>query len=189
MCVFPDALGSGDILFIQLLTIGAIVASIWAAVWFYIQNGLERELWAYAPPIVLWAVFGTLDIVITARGTFTDPLRESNPLARFIFVEAGTIGPVVASVLWIALWAFIVYMINKMRVPHAGFFSLAIFWSLAVGHFFGFSSWFAPFCGFSENYSMLFAELPRFMKAILLGMTIAIFHYSGWKRMDWAASS
>lgn len=183
MCIFTDILGSGDVLFLQLLTIGSIIASIWAAVWFYMQNGLEEELWAYAPPIALWTVFGTLDIVITAKGTFAEPLRESNPLARLIFLETGFFGPVIASVLWIALWAGIVYMINKMKIPYAGFFSLTIFWSLAVGHFFGFSSWFAPFCGFAENYSMLFAELPRILKVILLGMTIAIFHYSGWKKV------
>lgn len=184
MCHYSEILGSGDVLYIQLLTIGSIIAAIWAAAWFYMQNGLEKELWAYAPPIALWAIFGTLDIVITAKGTFTDPLREYNPLAREVFLQVGFLGPVVASVLWIALWAAIVYFINRMKIPHAGYFSLAIFWSLAIGHFFGFSSWFEPFCGFSKNYLLLFEEVPRMLKPILLGMTVAIFHYSGWRKLE-----
>lgn len=184
MCHYTEILGSGEVLTIQLLTIGSIIASIWAAAWFYMRGGLEEELWAFAPPIFLWTIFGTLDIVITARGTFTDPLREYNFLAREIFVQVGFLGPIVASVLWIALWAGIVYFINKMKIPHAGLFSLAIFWSLAIGHFFGFSSWFEPFCSFSENYREFFAEVPRMLKPILLGIVVAIFHYSGWKKVS-----
>jgi hypothetical protein len=183
MCHYTEILGSGDVLFLQVLTIGSIIASIWFWAWTYMQNGLEKGLWAYSPPIVFWTIFGTLDIVITAKGTFTDPLREGNPLARLLFVEIGFLGPVIASVLWISLWVGIVYVLNKWKVPHAGYFSLAIFWSLAAGHFFGFSSWFEPFCDFSENYRMFFADLPRMLKPILIGMTIAIFQYAGCRKI------
>lgn len=179
MCHYSDILGIGDILVLQLLTIASIAGSICFWAWFYLKKGLGKELWSYAPPIALWIIAGTLDIVITTKGAFFDPLREGNPLARFIFVETGYPGPVIASILWIALWAVVVLIINKARIHHAGFFSLAVFYSLAVGHFFGFSSWFAPFCSFAENYELFLAGAPSYLKSIVIGSVIAILHYTG----------
>ncbi len=182
MCYYSDILGDGDILALQLLTLVSIAAGIIFWVWFYLRNGLEEQLKAYALPIALWAVIGTLDIVITAKGTYMDPMREGNPLAEFIFVETGFLGPVVASILWISLWAGIVLIINRVKVNHAGFFSLAIFWSLAIGHLLGFSSWFAPFCGLNENYAMFLSGVPRYVKHVLFGCFMASLHYSALHR-------
>jgi hypothetical protein len=178
MCYYSEVLGGGGVLVLQLLTIVSIIASIMVWIWFYLKNGLEKELWEYAPPIVLWVIFGTLDIVITAKGTYLDPMNEGNPLARVIFVETGYIGPVVASILWISLWSVIVLAINKAKVNGAGFLSLAVFWSLVAGHFYGFSSWFDPFCGFAESYLAFFYGTPPFLKAIVLGFFLAMIHYS-----------
>jgi len=179
MCHYFDIVGSGDVLILQLLTLASIIVSILVWIKLYLQNGLEKELWAYGPAIAFWVVFGTLDILVTAKGTFLDPYREGNPLARFIFVETGYLGPVIASVLWISLWAGTVFLINRAKINGAAFFSSAIFWSLAVGHLFGFSSWFIPMCAISENYRMFFSEVPRVIKIMLVGMVIAIFQ-QGW---------
>src|SRR5512143_350759 len=111
MCIYTDVLGSGQELGIQLLTLVAIASSIAFWVWAYHKQGVPLR--PYALPIILWIVFGSLDILITARGTFEDPYREGNPLARFIFVQSGPAGPVVASVLWIALWSGLVLLMNK----------------------------------------------------------------------------
>ncbi len=184
MCHYFDIIGSGEVLILQLLVLASIIVSILIWIKLYLQNGLEKELWTYAPAIIFWIVFGTLDILVTAKGTFLDPYREGNPLARFIFVESGYLGPVIASILWISLWAGIVLLINKAKINGAAFFSCAIFWSLAVGHLFGFSSWFIPMCAISENYRLFFSELPRVIKIILVGMVIAIFQYSGLKRVS-----
>jgi len=184
MCHYTDILGNGEILILQLFTVASIAGSICFWIWIYLKKGLMKELWSYAPPIVFWIITGTLDIVITAKGAFFDPLREGTPLARTIFVETGYPGPVVASILWIALWAAAVLIINKARINHAGFFSLAVFYSLAVGHFFGFSSWFAPFCGFAENYGLFLAGAPGYLKAIVIGTVMAIVHYAGLQKSD-----
>lgn len=163
MCVYPDVLGSGPELEAQALTLIAIASSILFWVWAY--RRMDVPLRPYALPIILWIIFGSLDIMITARGTFDDPYREGNPLARFIFVQSGFAGPVVASVLWIALWSGIVLAINKKFPPDGkggslrnalvAFVSLAIFYSVAVGHIFGFSSWFLPLCPLARGFALM----------------------------------
>jgi hypothetical protein len=147
MCIFDSVLGSGPELQIQILTLITIACSICLWVWIYRREGVGLR--QYAIPIILWVAFGSLDITITAKGTFEDPLREGNPLARFIFLNSGFVGPIVASFLWIALWSGIVLLINKRfgkRQEIVAFVSLAVFYSVAIGHLFGFSSWYAPLC-------------------------------------------
>lgn len=169
-------LGSGDALSIQLLTILAIAASV--AFWVWAYGRWKVPLRPYALPIALWVVFGTLDIAITARGTLGDPTNEGNPLARWVFESSGYIGPVVASVLWISLWSFVVLVINKKITKRNGFvlfLSLVIFYSLAAGHFYGFSSWFAPMCGVAKLYGVV-PELPRIVKIVIAGIAFAAAH-------------
>ncbi|MFH0884488.1 MAG: hypothetical protein V1861_02150 [Candidatus Micrarchaeota archaeon] len=176
MCHYNDVFGSGDALALQLLTLLSIASSI--VFWVFAYRREKVGLKQYVIPIVLWVVFGTLDIMITARGTITDPMREGNPLARFIFVETGWVGPVVASILWIALWAGIVLAVNKkLSAPLATFISLAVFYSLAIGHVFGFSSWFIPFCDVSIAYRGTLAFIPNFIKIIALGCLAAALHF------------
>ena len=155
MCLYTDVLGEGGAVAIQLITFAAIVLSIAFWVWMYRRQkvGLMR----YALPIAFWIVFGTLDIIITAKGTMGDPMNERNPLTRMVFLLAGDYGPALASVLWISLWSLVVLVINKkMRNGKlAAFLSLVVFYSLAVGHLFGFSSWFMPLCGVSKLASLL----------------------------------
>ena len=146
MCNLSEVIGSGPVLLQQGLTVISIAASIVFWVWLYRRNGLERQLMLFALPIALWTVLGSLDILITAKGTFENPYREGNQAARFIFVSTGYLGPVIASVLWVALWSGMVLALNKMKMPFCAFVSLAIFYSLAFGHLSGFSSWYLPFC-------------------------------------------
>jgi hypothetical protein len=166
MCFYPEILGSGPVLALQGLTIISIAASVVFWILAFTKNGLRERLSEYAIPIGLWVLFGTLDIVITAKGTFDNPYREGNQLARIIFVETGYLGPIMASVLWIALWSGIVFAINKLKMPLAGFVSLSIFYSLAAGHFSGFSSWYVPFCGLS-----LYRLMPG-LQAVNVGIGI-----------------
>ncbi len=178
MCHYSEILGSGGVLAVQALTALSIAASI--AFWVFVFSRAGVRLRPYAIPISLWVLFGTLDIVITAKGTFGEPLREGNPLARFVFVESGFIGPVVASVLWVALWSSLILLINRrVKEAPAGFISLAIFYSLASGHLFGFSSWFAPLCQLSRaSWAMLPSWSLRLMGVILLGCAIAGIHFA-----------
>jgi len=171
MCIYNDILGSGDILIAQILVVLSIIASIAFWIFVYWKNNVKLE--PYLLPIILWIIFGTLDIVITAKGTFFDPWREGNPLAEFIFVNIGYWGPVVASVLWISIWSLVVLLINK-NMKNRELFSLVVFYSLAVGHFICFSSWYASFCDLAFN--RIFEELPIFARAVLIGSVLSIAH-------------
>jgi len=179
MCVFTDILGSGKALAFQMLTFFSIVttAGIWAYV--FVKNKLADQLRLFLVPVALWFVFGTLDIVITARGTFDDPLLESNPATRWLLLVFGHWGAPVASVLWICFWVGIVYAINKTKPGRLSeFVSLAIFYSLATGHFFGFSSWFEPLCAFTHGMVIdwLFPAAIGDWKIILIGTVLGALH-------------
>jgi len=175
MCHFSSILGGGDVLFVQALTAVSIAASI--ALWIAVYRKARIRLEPFIIPICLWVAFGTLDILITAKGTFEDPLREGNPLARLVFVETGFLGPVVASILWIALWSFAVLLINKrLSGAPALFLSLAVFYSLAAGHVYGFGTWYEPLCGVSGAYLGLLSWIPRMLRPIPPGIMLALIH-------------
>ncbi len=151
MCEFSGVLAEGEVLRFQLITLFVVIAIAGAWIYVYASRGLGKQLRLFLFPIALWLVFGTLDILITVRGTFSDPLSEANPATRMLLVQFGNWGAPVASVLWICLWAGVVYLLNRYRPGRAsGFVSLAIFYCLAAGHVFGFSSWFIPLCGLSK---------------------------------------
>lgn len=171
MCNLSSVLGDGDVLFLQGLTVLSIAGSIVAWAWLFIRNGLKERLAFYALPIALWTVLGSLDILITAKGTFLDPYREGNQLARTIFIETGFLGPVVASILWIALWSGLIFAINRLKMPLAELVSLCIFYSLAFGHLSGFSSWYAPLCQVARTIA--WSKLPII---IGLGVVAASIH-------------
>ena len=145
MCIYESVLAGGPALLVQALALLAIAGSIAFWAWLYQRErvGLRKHLL----PLALWTLFGTLDILITAKGTYGNPEREANPLAEFIFIHADPWGPPVASVLWIGLWAGAVLLLNMRRVPQADFLSRAVFYGLAFGHLGGFSSWYMPLCG------------------------------------------
>jgi hypothetical protein len=173
MCLTSSEIfGSGDVLMRQIVTIIAIAMAIIFWVWVYRKQkiGLRQ----YIISIALWVLFGTLDIVITAKGTFYNPLREGNPFARAIFVYIGFLGPAVASILWISFWAGIVFVINKkITRSYSEFLSLAIFYSLAVGHFFGFGSWFPPLCWVVSLVSRIIVDTPGLTINIIIGCAFA----------------
>lgn len=207
MCHYYDLPGEGAALASQLLTLVSIAAGI--AFWVLVYRWQRVDLRPYALPIALWAVFGTLDILITARGTLDDPLREGNPLARELFVAYGFWGPAIASVLWIALWSLIVLAINIISkksgalnaistrsAPHsapsrfarfggfARFASLSVFYSLAIGHLFGFGSWYCPLGAISDAYRLALPWLPNLAKIVLIGCLAGGASYLISKRLD-----
>ncbi|MCI0504036.1 hypothetical protein L0Y65_04965 [Candidatus Micrarchaeota archaeon] len=179
MCRYSDfsmLLGSGDALILQLLTVATIAAGIAFWVRMYRRQGVA--LAPYSVPIVLWIVFGTLDIIATAKGTLNAPGTESNPLARYVFVQAGFLGPIVASVLWISLWSLLVLIINKRLWPDsAKYLSLAVFYSLAIGHVFGFSSWFDATCALARWEDGFLAFIPEFLRITGFGAIAAAVHF------------
>src|SRR5271157_6506716 len=174
MCYYIDVLGQGAALVAQLITLVVIALSIAFWAWMYKKHNVDIK--RYTVPIALWVIFGTLDIIITARGTIGNPMLEDNPLTREVLLLSGDYGPAIASILWISLWAFIVLIINKKLKPQlAMFISLAVFYSLAFGHFLGFSSWFDPLCTdlslvFLQGWSILIPGI------IVMGCILAAIH-------------
>jgi len=105
-------------------------------------------------------------------------LNEGNPLARFIFVETGFLGPVIASVLWISLWSLFALIINKsLKAPLSQYLSLVVFYSLCIGHIFGFSSWFDATCAFARWEDDFLPFIPEFLRLIGFGAIIAAAHF------------
>ena len=162
MCRYDAILGNGDV---QLVTLAAIAASI--IFWMQVYKRFGVDLIRYALPMALWIAFGTLDITITARGTVLNPACEGNPLARAIFITFGSYGTVLASVLWISFWAGLVFLLNK-KLKDAEFVSLGVFYGLAIGHLFGFSSWFGPLCWLRQMENWLPSGLAILMPACVL---------------------
>jgi hypothetical protein len=181
MCRYGDfsmIIGSGDALIVQALTVATIAASILLWFWMFRRSGVG--LLQYAVPIALWVLLGTLDIVVTAKGTFGAAANEGNPLARAVFMAAGFFGPPLASVLWISLWSLVVLALKRANggagVPRAKFLSLAVFYSLSVGHLFGFSSWLSPLCWVSAGF---YSGLPMVLRLPLIaaaGSVLAAAH-------------
>jgi hypothetical protein len=179
MCVFTGVLASGKALSFQLITFFSILVAMGAWIWIFVKNGLGPQLRLFLLPICLWFVFGTLDILITVEGTYANPLSEANPATRILLVQFGPWGAALASALWISLWAGIVYALNKTKPGRAAeFVSLAIFYSLAAGHFLGFASWFGPLCAFGDaiTNNWFFPAALADMKVILIGMALAALH-------------
>lgn len=176
MCNYSEILGSGDILVLQIIAFLTISASTALWIYIYAKNGLKEQLIYYGLPIALFFIFGSLDLVITTKGTFFDPFMEGNPLLRFMLVNFGSLGLLLATVGWISGWSGFVFTINKLDLPKAEFFSLTTFYSLFVGHFVCFGSWYLPFCFIRRNFELFFEGVPFLLKVILVGAVLAIAH-------------
>lgn len=172
MCGPGQLFGSGMVLEIQLATLFAIAVT--ALFWLGEFRKRQVSVALFRFPLLLWAVFGTLDITITAKGVLEGASGEGFWLAKLVFDAFGIIGPVVASVLWISLWAGVVLALNRMRPPFYSTISLMIFYALAISHFFGFSSWFVSACWVARP---VYGTMPDF-SAIgpLLAIPAAIIH-------------
>ncbi|MCX6777573.1 MAG: hypothetical protein NT157_01680 [Candidatus Micrarchaeota archaeon] len=140
-----EILATGPVLLSQILTFLAVIATAFFWVWAYLKTGRRKLLELIWLPVLLWFLFGTLDIVITAKNIYGDPLREGNIAASFLFVNFGFFGPALASLLWISLWATVSLVFdnfsNKLPPLVRNLFQLTLFYSLFLGHFFGFHSW------------------------------------------------
>ncbi len=172
MCEFNQLFGDGMVLHVQLATLFAI--AITALFWLGEFRKRQISISLFRLPLALWMIFGTLDIVITTRGILSSPSNEGFWLAKLIFDNFGIAGPVVASVLWISLWAGIVLALNRMKPLFYSTISLMIFYALAIGHFLGFSSWLVSACWIAES---AYNIMPDFtFVGMLLAIPIAIIH-------------
>jgi hypothetical protein len=186
--MYDSVLGEGEVLYSQILTIFTIL--ITALLWILIfkKTGRKRILKLVAIPLIIWIVFGTLDIVVTAKGTYNNPYKEGNPLSRQLFIWFGFYGPAISAFLWITLWAglSLVFDMGSKVLPQwfRDLIQLWIFYSLAVGHFFAFHSWMnwgksIRDIGFGYHKFLPFTDTEMgwtFFPWIILGFIIAAGH-------------
>lgn len=187
---FDSVFGSGDVFPAQLFVLACVIAGAAAALYACKRAGMNLR--TYAVPISLFFVSGTLDALITARGTFGNPALEGNAALKLFIESGGWLFQGIASVLWIFLWAGIAILIHKLGQREEGRWKtvaaaliLSEFYSLAAGHYFGFSSW-TSFMPGKEVYLLMdgvFAALPTPFSSLLYtgmscGALLAIWHVS-----------
>lgn len=132
----------------ELILVGAIGLAI-GLVYTYLrlraQLDLLRRVWL---PALLWAIFGTLDALVTMVGTWGKPWNEGNPTTRAFLYWGAWIGLTLGAFLYVLFWAAVIVGMEKLRqrldgiwVGVLGAAQLLTLYALAVGHFFGFLSW------------------------------------------------
>ena len=106
---------------------------------------LLRRVWL---PALLFALFGTLDALVTIVGTWDAPLREGNPTTRAWLLWGGWVGLVIGTFLYVLFWAAAIVGLETLRQRSGrlwasvlGGVQLLILYALAIGHFWGFLTW------------------------------------------------
>lgn len=131
-------------------------------------------------PALLWALFGTLDALVTLVGTWGDPSREGNPTTRAFLAWGGWAGLVFGTFLYVLFWAAVIVGLEALHGRRGGAWAgvlggmqLLILYALAVGHFFGFLSW-TPYFPFWPLLSWLYAYDRWFFTTSPLGYDLYI---------------
>lgn len=130
----------------ELILVGAIMLAL-ELIYIYLrqrnQLDLLRRVWL---PALFWAIFGTLDALVTLVGTWGDPSREGNPTTRAFLSWGGWAGLVLGTFLYVLLWALVVIRLETLRGRLGGVWArvlggaqLLILYALAAGHFSAFS--------------------------------------------------
>jgi hypothetical protein len=151
----------------ELILLGAISLAM-ALIYLYLRwrgrLGLLRRVW---PPALLWAIFGTLDALVSIVGTWGDPWSEANPTVRAWLHWDGWVGQVIYTFLYVLFWAAIVIGLEWPRARLGGVWAhllgaaqLLILYTLAVEHFFGFLSWTPYIQPIEPLIAMLEARAP-----------------------------
>ncbi len=179
--------GYGTSLYAQLTTVLGIAIStlFWRAL--YKRLDIWKEFISFASiPLILWIVFGTLDITITTRCAFAKSECEGNLASRLFFEHFGFFGGALVSFAWISLWSIIMLVIIKLTKKHetlSHFLNRTILYNLAFSHMLGFSTWLNATKPISAFFStpyptdLLSWIFPTTVQELLPGILLAIFHY------------
>lgn len=178
--VYSDFFGTGTDLYAQLVTIIGVLTGIIIWLEIYKRIGIFDKFMKIAFfPLLLWIVFGTLDITITTRCAYLVPQCEGTAESQWFFENFGFFGGAIVSLAWISLWAGImaalVHFTKKSR-PNAKttayFFVLAILYSLFIWHLAGLSTWLT----FTQGLSAFFRQFPEaywnFFAVTLAGLQV-----------------
>jgi hypothetical protein len=143
-----EILGSGKILQAQLILLVTNSLTIALLVLLFRRWQLLDDLRPLAFPLALFAVFGTLDALVTTQGTWTNPHREANPMACVFLVWGGWLGYCLNCALWIAWWVLVLAGLTALRrrsepptVHVVDGLRLWVAYALGLGHLGGWLSW------------------------------------------------
>ena len=133
----------------QIVLLLSILVALTLAVAYLWRRGRLSSLRALAVPLALSVVFGTLDGLVTLRGTYYNPWREGNPTLRAVLLWGGWLGLCLWSVLWVFAWALVLDGLESLRLRLAGSGAkvllrgaqLYIFYALAMLHLSDVISW------------------------------------------------
>ncbi|HEX6817185.1 MAG TPA: hypothetical protein VF120_02335 [Ktedonobacterales bacterium] len=168
----------------ELILLGAIGLAL-GLIYTYLraraQLDLLRRIWL---PALLWAIFGSLDALVTMVGTWGAPWREGNPTTRAFLYWDGWLGLVVGTFLYVLFWAGVIVGLEVLRRRLAraaggvwasivGGAQLLTLYALAIGHFFGFLSW-TPYFPFWSQLDYLNAHAQWFFTTSPLGYDLYI---------------
>lgn len=141
-------LGSGQVLRAQLILLVTNSLTIALLVLLFRRWQLLGDLRPLVVPLALFAVFGTLDALVTTRGTWTDPYHEANPMARLFLMWGGWPGYCLNCALWIVCWVLVLGGLTALRrraKPSTGRIMdglrLWVAYALGLGHLGGWLSW------------------------------------------------
>lgn len=139
---------SRDVLPQQVVLLLTIIVSAGAALAYIHRKGRLDSIRPVVVPLFFYAVFGTLDALVTLRGTWNDPWREGNPSLRVFLVWGGWWGQCIGTALWVLVWLLILDGLEVLRRRSRG--RARAFWggsrlltayALATGHLYGLLTW------------------------------------------------
>ena len=184
---YNDFFGTGNALYAQITTMFSIAISI--LIWRFVYKRLnvwKQFISAAFIPLVLWIIFGTLDITITTRCAFDKAECEGNLASRLFFEQFGFFGGAIVSFAWISLWSVIMLAIIKLakRREAIGYFlTRVILYNLAFGHMLGFFTWFNAtkhlrgFFNSAYPTDVLSWIFPTTIQELLPGILLTFLHY------------
>jgi len=132
----------------QVILIGSIVLAIALGIAYLCWRGRLIALRPVRIPLLLFALFGTCDALMTLSGTWQAPWREANPSMRAFLQWGGWWGQCLGSMLWILAWTLVFDGLESLRRHlHSRWMAVVdcirlwTVYALAVGHLDGFVSW------------------------------------------------
>lgn len=173
---YTDFFGSGEAFYAQLTTLLAITLGIIICIAIFIRLNLWKQFASFALfALVLWIIFGTLDVTVTTRCAYIHPEIEQNLDARWFFEHFGFFGGALASITWILVWAIVIALLLTYGKKHkhiSHLIILTILYSLANGHFLGFSTWMEQLQSIAEIRNLVYPYQP--LPSIALGAALAL---------------
>jgi hypothetical protein len=160
----------------ELILVGTIGLAM-GLIYTYLRQRGQLDLLGRAwLPALLWAIFGSLDALVTIVGTWGDPWHEANPIVRSFLLWNGWVGQVIYTFFYVLFWAAIVIGLEALLRRLGGVWTsllgalqLLILYRLALEHCYGFFSWTPAFPSISQFIAFFEAHAPWLFSDSVVG--------------------